>query len=89
MPFEYDPIKSATNKDKHGIDFDEAQQLWDDEMLLMAPARTEDEPRFLALGTIGAKHWSAIFTMRGGNIRIISVRRSRPQEIAIYESQEL
>lgn len=86
MPFEYDPQKSSLNLEKHGIDFDAAQSLWDDVHRLEIPARTEDEPRFLVVGQIDQKHWSAVITYRGENIRIISVRRSRDEEIDLYES---
>lgn len=86
MDFEYDPKKSAANKAKHGIDFEEAQALWRDENLLEAPARTEDEPRFLAVGKIGETHWTAIFTRRNERMRLISVRRARKAEIERYES---
>ena len=86
MGFEFDPQKSRQNLAKHGIDFVEAQKLWDDPMLLEIPARTEDEPRSIVIGTIDTKHWSAIITYRGENIRIISARRSRPEEVALYES---
>jgi uncharacterized protein len=86
MEFDYDPAKSAANKAKHGIDFEVAQKLWTDPRLLEAPARTEDEPRFLAIGRIDDKHWSAIFVHRAGKVRLISVRRARKQEIEHYES---
>jgi len=86
MNFEYDPGKSAANLAKHGIDFEDAQSLWDDERLLEVPARTEGEQRFLAVGRIGARHWSAIYTRRSDAIRLISVRRSRPEEVEHYES---
>jgi uncharacterized protein len=86
IKFEFDAAKSVANKIKHGVDFDEAQSLWLDPTLLEAPARTHDEPRFLAVGTINGKHWSAIFTRRGDKTRLISVRRSRQEEIARYES---
>ena len=86
MAFEYDPAKSSANKAKHGIDFNEAQALWHDPWMLEAPAHTDDEPRFLVIGTIGDKHWSAGCVHRGANIRIISVRRARKEEIAYYES---
>ena len=85
MEFEFDPEKSQVNKAKHGIDFIEAQLLWLDDMLLEIPARTSDEPRFLIIGTIGRKHWSAVITYRQDRIRIISVRRSRKEEVEIYE----
>jgi uncharacterized DUF497 family protein len=83
--FEYDPAKSDQNRAKHGIDFGEAQELWIDERLLVVPARTEDEPRYLVVGRIGEKHWSAVITYREDRIRLISVRRSRDKEVALYE----
>ena len=79
MEFEYDPEKSEANRIKHGIDFDEAQALWSDPFLIEAPALTEDEPRFIAVGRIGARHWTAIFTWRDERLRIISVRGSVAQ----------
>ena len=84
--FEFDEAKSRSNHKKHGIDFVEAQALWDDPNVLEVPARTEDEPRFLVIGLIAGKHWSAVVTYRKEAIRIISVRRSRQEEVAIYES---
>ena len=86
MPFEYDQKKSQTNREKHGIDFEEAQALWSDDDRLEIPAKTMDEPRYLVVGKINGKHWSAIITYRGENVRIISVRRSREEEITLYES---
>ena len=86
MDFEFDPEKSDGSKQKHGIDFIEAQVLWDDPDLIEIPARTTNEPRFLVVGKIGSTHWSGIITHRGENIRIISVRRSRLEEVEIYES---
>jgi uncharacterized DUF497 family protein len=84
--FEFDATKSAANLTKHGIDFVEAQNLWHDPMLLEIPDKTEDEPRFLVVGRIDGKHWSAVMTYRGTNIRLISVRRARIEEVALYES---
>ena len=86
MGFTFDPRKSGRNFAKHGIDFIEAQRLWDDPNLLEIPARTEDEPRSIVIGQIDAKHWSAVITYRADDIRIISVRRSREEEVALYES---
>ncbi len=87
MEFEFDVAKSRANRDKHGIDFDAARALWDDPDRLEIPARTEDEPRTVVIGHIGGRCWSAIVTERGGRVRIISVRRSRKNEEAWYESQ--
>lgn len=86
MEFEFDEAKSKANKAKHGINFMEAQVLWEDPDLLEIPARTEDEPRSIVIGRIGNKHWSAVITYRGERIRIISVRRSRKEERELYES---
>ena len=83
---EFDEAKSRTNKSKRGIDFVEAQALWLDEMLVEVPARTEDEPRFVVVGMISEKHWSAVITYRGEKVRLISVRRARVEEVEIYES---
>ena len=87
MPFEFDERKSQANKAKHGIDFVEAQALWLDEALVEVPARSETEPRSLVVAVIDGRHWSAFITYRGANIRLISVRRSRPEEVTIYESE--
>ena len=84
--FEFDEIKSQANLLKHGINFIDAQALWDDPSLLEIPANTEDEPRYLIIGLIQGKHWSAVVTYRGSNVRLISVRRSRTEEVALYES---
>ena len=89
MGFEYDPGKSAENKRKHEIDFDEAQALWSDSALLEIPARVTEEPRWLVIGKIGQKHWSAVITRRGDNVRLMSVRRSRDDEVTIYEDQDI
>lgn len=86
MEFEFDPLKSDSNLKKHGIDFERAQQLWTDVDLMVIPARATDEIRFFAIGVIESRHWSAIFTLRDGRIRLISVRRSRREEIELYES---
>ena len=86
VEFEYDPAKSRSNKEKHGLDFEKAKTLWDDPDLIEIPVRMPDEPRFLVIGRIGGKHWSAVITYREHRTRLISVRRSREEEIEIYES---
>ena len=84
--FEYDPKKSESNLEKHGIDFEQAQELWQDSELIEISVKTIDEPRSLVVGKLNKKHWSAIITYRNSNIRIISVRRSREAEVVLYES---
>jgi len=86
MQFEFNPRKSELNKTKHGIDFFAAQQLWEDPNRVVVPARTIDKSRYLLIGKVFDKHWSAVFTLREETVRIISVRRSRPEGREIYES---
>lgn len=84
--FEFDTHKSVSNKIKHGIDFIQAQTIWNDPDVLEISTKIKDEPRFLVIGRKDGKHWSAIITYRGEKVRIISVRRSRPEEVKLYES---
>jgi uncharacterized protein len=86
MRFEFDAGKSAANKAKHGIDFVAAQAIWTDPDRLVTQARSVDEPRYQVIGRISGRIWSAFITYRHGkeSIRIISVRRARPEEEARY-----
>jgi uncharacterized DUF497 family protein len=86
LDFEFDPAKSAGNKAKHGIDFVEAQAIWDDPERLEIPARSLDEPRYQLIGRIGERTWSAFITYRNERVRIISVRRARSDEEARYSA---
>lgn len=87
--FEFDEDKSRANKSKHGIDFVEAQTLWLDDKLYQVRARAGNEERFLMVGRIGHRHWSAVVSYRGQRVRLISVRRSRFEEVVVYESQRI
>jgi uncharacterized protein len=84
MEYEYDPIKSQSNKEKHGLDFEEAQVLWLDEDRVQFPAHSDSEPRYALLAKSKGKIWAAFFTMRGEVIRLISVRRARENEEKTY-----
>lgn len=87
MTFEFDPAKSASNKAKRGIDFVEAQALWLDDGRMEAPVVSAGEPRFLVIGRLDGKCWTAVCTLRERAVRIISVRRSRKTEVMVYEGQ--
>ncbi len=90
MPtFEYDEVKSDLNLRKHGINFQTATRLWEDSHLLEIQAKSEDEPRFLVIGRLDGKHWSAVITYRNQQIRLISARRSRKLEVELYESRRI
>ncbi|WP_245396326.1 BrnT family toxin [Jiella sonneratiae] len=65
MDYEHDPDKSASNKLKHGIDFEEAKSLFDDTRRLELDAQSQSEARYVAVGRLGGRHWAAIFTRRG------------------------
>jgi len=84
--FEFDSKKSQSNQAKHGIGFREAQLIWEDPDFVEVQAKSDNELRYLVVGMIDEKYWSAVMTYRDENIRIISVRRSRDTEVAIYES---
>lgn len=83
--FEFDPLKSIRNRIKHGIDFFEAQKLWDSPVLRV-PVRHSVEDRELAIGEISGRVWTAIVTFREGKIRIISMRRAREKEERLYRT---
>jgi uncharacterized DUF497 family protein len=85
LDFEFDPAKSAANLAKHGIDFNAAQSIWRDTHRIEVPARTTDEPRWMVIGQIGGRCWSAVVTYRDEHVRIISVRPSRESEASLYE----
>jgi uncharacterized DUF497 family protein len=89
MEFEFDKRKSLSNKDKCGIEFQEAQLLWHDLDRIEIPARTEAEPRYLVISQLKGKHYSVVITYRGEKVRIISVRRARVEEVEIYESKRV
>ncbi|MEL6260542.1 MAG: BrnT family toxin [Cyanobacteria bacterium J06626_6] len=86
MAFEFDKNKSLSNKQKHGVDFVEAQILWEDEGLLEIPANSEDEEQYIVISQISSKVWAVVITYRNSNVRIISVRRARKNEVELYES---
>jgi uncharacterized DUF497 family protein len=85
MSFEFDPAKSAANREKHGIDLEAAQAIWTDTRRLEIPAATRGEERRALVGRIGTRHWTVIFTRRDDRLRLISARRARKEEVALYE----
>ena len=87
MPFEWDPQKSIANKEKHGIDFETAKRLWSDENRVEIHASHPVEDRWILIGKKDDKLWTAIYTLRGNAIRIISVRRSREKEVDLYDEK--
>lgn len=85
--FEFDPAKSSANLAKHGIDFETAQELWNEASFVEGPVQWPGEERWMRVAMLDGKVWSAVFTWRGDKIRLISVRRSRPDEVSEYEHE--
>jgi uncharacterized DUF497 family protein len=83
--FEFDQAESVS---KHGIDFLEAQAIWSDTYLLEQPVINHSEVRSVVTGDVAGQMWSAVITYRSGKVRIISVRRARKSEVALYEFQK-
>jgi hypothetical protein len=88
IKFEWDDNKSRTNKEKHGIDFETSKNLWLDENRIEIQASHPIEDRNIIIGKINKKLYTGIYTVRGNNIRIISVRRARKKEAFLYEKKE-
>lgn len=84
MIFEFDTAKSQLNKIKLGVDFNEAQLIWEGAFVEFAAISTY-ENRYAAIGSINGILHTCVFTLRGSSIRIISCRRSRIKEKALYE----
>jgi uncharacterized DUF497 family protein len=89
MIFEWDPVKSQSNLEKHGLDFESAKILWEDPDRLEIIAPYPLENRVVLIGTFGSQLWTTVYTVRNGAIRIISVRRSRKKEKELYEKEKL
>ncbi len=88
MDFEYDPQKSEANKISHGMDFEEAKALWNDDESIEILLPFGAEPRYMVIGVIEELYWSAVITYRESSIRIISVRRSRRNERELYDNNK-
>lgn len=86
--FEFDEAKSVADQEKHGIDFEEAKRIWLDPRRREIPAPSRGEPRFAVIGVVDGRHWTAFFTLREERVRLISVRRSRPNEKAVRDDHD-
>lgn len=88
MKFEFDDNKSRADAEKHGINLEEASQLWEDPNLIIGPATSIVEERWAAVGKIGNKYWLVVFTWRGNVVRLIACRKARVEEIESYEASK-
>ena len=76
MDFEYDPKKSASNLWRHGIDFVDAQELWDVAHVVIPSERLAGELRYALVGKLEDRLYVVIYTIRGSRIRLISCHRA-------------
>jgi hypothetical protein len=84
VKFDWDPVKSAGNESKHGLSLASATTLWAGPVIVL-PSRNPGEVQHLAIGLIEGQHWTVVYAPRDGMIRLISARRSRNNEKAIYQ----
>ena len=89
MSFQWDARKSIANREKHGIDFETAKALWLDENAVEVTMTFLDEKRWALIAAAQGRIWTAVYTMRGEAVRIISVRRARAKEAKLYEKKSI
>ena len=86
MNFTWDEDKRRANLSKHGLDFEAADKLFDDYRLERLDTRRDyGEDRWIALGLIHGNVAVLVYTERGEDIRVISLRKATPEERQIYE----
>ena len=86
--FEWDSVKNRQNLNKHGIDFDEAIEVFYKFHFVRRSDR-ETEERWIAIGETENRVVTVVFTQRGNKIRIISARRARKNEERTYRNKEM
>lgn len=91
MKFTWDSNKSLSNKEKHGLDFDEAKEVFTDRNAIVDKGKAvEGEERWITIGkTLKLFLVAVVFTIRDATIRIISARQARKNEIKAYLSNSL
>jgi uncharacterized DUF497 family protein len=85
MEFEWDESKRRKVLEKHGIDFQLAARVLMAEHVLL-PARSDVEPRFLAVGFLDGEWVTVVHTWRGESCRVITARKAREHERRAYRS---
>jgi len=82
--FDWDPAKSASNEAKHGLSLAAACVLWQGPVVIL-PSKNSGEMRHLAIGLIEGRHWTVVYALRVDHFRLISARRSRTNEKALFQ----
>lgn len=85
MKFKWDEKKNQTNAEKHGIDFIDAEEIFNSVRLTVDDNRRDyGEPRKISIGKIGPHVCVVVHTERKGVIRIISARKANQRERRKY-----
>ena len=87
MDFAFDPDKDAVNRDKHGVPLLYGRRVFDDPAhTVLASFRPVDgEDRYKAIGRVNERLFTAVYVIRDGVVRLISVRRSNAGEQRDYD----
>ncbi|MGI8975098.1 MAG: BrnT family toxin [Thermomicrobiales bacterium] len=86
MEFEWDENKRQSNLVKHGIDFEDATQVFDGRPTHTMASTFQFENRQLTVGRLSGKFVTIVWTKRGETTRIISARRARATELTLLLS---
>ena len=84
----FDPVKDATNREKHGLTLAFGDRIFEDDDHLIIPSIREidGEERFKVVGIVEGKLFTGIFVWRVDLPRFISVRRSNTGEERTYRA---
>lgn len=86
MNVEFDAEKDEANRRKHGVSLALAAAMDFDETVVIPDERRDyGEARFRAFGPIHGRLHVLAFTMRGGTLRAVSLRKANPRERRLYE----
>jgi len=88
MEFEWDEAKAEANQAKHGVSFEEARTVFEDQFFVdfYDPDHSDDEHRYIIVGESGSGRLLVVaYTERGSTVRLISARRATRREKKAYE----
>lgn len=84
-PIEFDPVKEALNRAKHGVSLARANDLHERDLRIVSDDRASyGERRLIAYGKLGDRLHILVFTRRPGVVRVISLRKANVREVKRY-----
>ena len=88
VPLTYDPAKSARNEARRGSAFSLAEHFdWTRALVAEDTRKDYGERRYQALGLIGEHLHMLVFTPRGTDVHVISLRRANRRERTRHAAQ--